>query len=302
MAGTRTVAGVSDGDTIYRAASAIRTALVGRKMVRFDAPRLVGKPPVAGRTIEHVRSHGKDLDVVFDDSVVLHTRLRLSGAWHLYHRDERWRRSYQQMRAAIETEDWLAVCFNAPVVETYTLPDRRRHPGMGSLGPDLGRHGTDRARCIDLVLSYPDGGTTLAEMMFDERVMCGVGNVYRSEALWVCELSPWAPVGALSQAEAQMLVNAAHRLVRANLHHAERVVTANVKGGLAVYGRTMQQCVRCRESIEEVQHGDPHRMVYWCPGCQLRHDPSAHTVDTREMDRHPAAVKYLRQLPWRRAV
>jgi endonuclease-8 len=294
------VAFVPEGDTIYRAAAALRTALVGQKLVRFDAPRLVGPAPVAGRTIETVRSHGKHLEIIFDDGIVLHSHMRMTGSWHLYHPGERWRRPHRQMRAIIDTADWQAVCFNAPVLETYRVPDRRRHPGMGNLGPDLCSTSTDLRRCVDLVLSYPDPEETVAEVMLDQRVMCGIGNVYRSEVLWACELSPWEPVGTLSEARVEMLVNTAARLLRANLQYTERITTANVKGGLAVYGRTMQMCVRCHGTIESTRHGEFARVVYWCPGCQRRHDPQVEMAPEREMDPHPAAAQYLRDLPWRR--
>lgn len=277
----------------------MRTALIGRKLVRFDAPELVGTPPRAGRTIEHVRSHGKDVNIVFDDSLVLHTHLRMSSAWHLYHRGERWRRSYRQMRAAIETDEWLAVCFSAPVVETYLIPDRRRHPGMGLLGPDISRSDTDLAHCVDLVLSHPDPDAAIAEVLLDQRVISGVGNVYRSEVLWACALHPWAPVGSLSHTDVTNVVSMAARLLRANLEHAERITTPGVDDGLAVYGRTMQRCVRCAGSIETSRRGDFTRIVYWCPGCQVRYSPDQ-SAGQREMDPHPAATKYLRDLPWRK--
>jgi endonuclease-8 len=291
---------VPEGDTIYRAAAALRTALVGEKLLRFDAVRLIGPVPVAGRTIEAVRSHGKHLQIVFDDGVVLHSHMRLTGTWHLYHPGERWRRSHRSMRATLDTATWQAVCFNAPLLETYRVPDRTRHPGMGNLGPDLCAPHTDLHQCVDLVLSYPDPAATIAEVLLDQRVMCGVGNVYRSEVLWACQLSPWAEVGSLSQAEAEAVVYTAAHLLRANLHSAQRVTTADVRGGLAVYRRAMQMCARCHDTIEATRHGQFARVVYWCPGCQRRHDPPVDGLDDREMDPHPAATRYLRDLPWRR--
>ena len=149
---------VPEGDTIHRTASAIRTALVGRPMVRFDAPRLIGPVPQAGRTVETVESHGKHLEITWDDGLVLHTHMRMSGSWHLYRAEEPWRRPYHQLRAAIETTEWVAVCFNAPIVETYREPDRRRHPGRGRLGPDLCKTTTDLADVVDLVLRIPGAG------------------------------------------------------------------------------------------------------------------------------------------------
>ena len=68
-----------EGDTIHRTAAALRTALVGKPMTRFDAPRLIGPGPQAGRIIERVECHGKHLEIVFDDGLVLHTHMRMIG-------------------------------------------------------------------------------------------------------------------------------------------------------------------------------------------------------------------------------
>lgn len=292
-----------EGDTIHRAASALRTALAGKMMIRFDAPRLVGPSPQAGRVVERVESHGKHLEIEWGDGLILHTHLRMSGSWHLYRTGDQWRKGYRQMRATIEVEDWVAVCFNAPVVETYRSPDRRRHPGMGRLGPDLCKPDTDLAAVVNLLLSYPDASERLGEVLLDQRVMCGVGNVYRCEVLWADELSPFAPVGELSEHDAVRIVNTAASLLRANLHNADRVTAPGVKGGLAVYGRNGQPCARCGGTIASRRVGQNRRLLYWCPGCQVHLHPKAvRRADDTPMDPHPAAAKFLADLPWNRDV
>lgn len=290
-----------EGDTIHRSASAMRTALAGKKMVRFDAPRLIGPVPQAGRIIEQVESHGKHLVVEWDDGLVLDTHMRMTGSWHLYRTGDRWRRPYRQMRAAIETADWVAVCFNAPNVETYRHADRRRHPGMGRLGPDLCNTDTDLGAVVNLLLTVPEPDTRVGEALLDQRVMCGVGNVYRCEVLWATELSPWARVGTLSEHDAIRVVNTAARMLRSNLHHSRRVTAPTVKGGLAVYGRNGQDCPRCRSTVECRRTGEYQRILYWCPGCQLHLDPKLErSTDDTPMDPHPAAQRWLADLPWNR--
>lgn len=272
-------------------------------MVRFDAPRLIGPVPQAGRMVERVESHGKHLEIEWDNAMVLHTHMRMSGSWHLYRRGEKWRKPYRQMRAAIETEDWVAVCFNAPLVETYRRPDKRRHPGMGRLGPDLCRPDVDLGAVVNLLLSYPDGDARIAEVLLDQRVMCGIGNVYRCEVLWAIGMSPFATASSLSERDAIRLVNTAVSQLRANLHHATRITANQVKGGLAVYGRTGQRCARCIASIETRRMGLHNRLLYWCPGCQVHLDPRIEVADdTPTMDPHPAAQKFLADLPWNRDV
>lgn len=290
-----------EGDTIHRSASALRTALAGKPMVRFEAPRLVGPVPQAGRVVERVESHGKHIEIVWDDNLVLHTHMRMSGAWHLHRPGDRWRRPHAQMRVAIEVEDWLALCFNAPVVETYQIRDRRRHPGMGRLGPDLCDASIDLRRVVDLLLAYPDRDARLGEVLLDQRVMCGVGNVYRCEVLFATELSPFAPVGSLREPDARHIVEVAATMLRANLGSPRRVTDARARGGLAVYGRPGQRCVRCGETIHSQPLGIHRRILYWCPGCQTRLDPRAQRPgDETPIDPHPAARRFLADLPWNR--
>ncbi len=295
-----------EGDTIHRAAAALRTALVGRPVARFDAPRLYGPRPAPGRVIELVESHGKHLEIVWDDGLVLHTHQRMTGSWHLYRVGERWRKPNNQMRVVIEVTDWVAVCFNAPVVETYREFDIHRHPGFGRLGPDLC---TAPVRELELaarrIHEYPQRDAPVAEVLLDQHVACGVGNVFRSEILWACEISPFAPVTSLQPADCVQLINAATRMLRANLRASAggRVTQPEIPGGLAVYGRNGQRCARCGDTVQVKRIGDHARLLYWCGGCQHRLapqlDPSAPGVD-RSMDPHPAAAKYLAELPWRR--
>jgi endonuclease-8 len=283
---------------IARTASTMRTALVGRPMVRFDAPILIGPSPQAGRMVELVEARGKHLEVMWDDGLVLDTHLKGSSEWHVYRPGAPWRRSWDQLRASIETDDWVAVCFNASNVETYRQPDGQRHPGRGRLGPDLNAASADLPEAVDLLLSYPDPEARLRDVMVDLHVMRGVGNVYRCEVLWATELSPWTHMSDLTHHDAVMIVNTAAKMIRVNRGRVRRATTSHTDAGLAVYGRCGQGCIRCHETIESRPVGRSGRMLYWCPGCQVRLD-RRHAPEVPEMDPHPAAVKYLNELPWR---
>ena len=292
-----------DGDVIHRSAAALRTALVGRATTRFDAPGLYGPRPTQSRVIERVECAGRNLEVVWDDGLVLHTNLRLSGTWHLYRIGERWRKPGEQMRVAIEVPEWVAVCFNAPVVETYREFDRYRHPGFGRLGPDVVT-ATDAqlTECARGISQYPDPQATVAEVLLDQHLVGGIGNVLRSEILWSCELSPFAVVSELHPEDCVHVINAAARMLRSNAQPVYRVTNAELPGGLAVYGRNGQRCARCGDTVHVRNVGENVRSLYWCPGCQVLHQPvTTHTGEQpREMDPHPAAAKYLADLPWRR--
>lgn len=262
-----------DGLGLHRAAAALRTALCDRKIMRFEAPRLIGVVPNAGRVVERVESHGRHLEVTWDDGIILHTHFRRStGAWFVHRAGESWRLPHKQVSALIEVRDYVAVCFNATTVETYRGPDEVRHPGLGGVGPDISRPDADLPRCVELLLTYRDQNACLADVLLDPRVMFGLGNVYRSEVLWACELNPRATVASLCEGTATRLVNVGASLVRANLQQPDLVTLPGVAGELAVYGRRAQACHRCGGTVRERATGPAGRSLYWCPGCQVRGD------------------------------
>lgn len=275
----------------------MRTALVGHPMVRFDAPQLVGPVPRAGRIVEAIEANGKHVEVVWDDGIVLDTHLKGRSEWHVYRNGAPWQRSWEQLKASIQTDDFVAVCFAASHVETYRQRDRARHPGRGRLGPDLTDPRADPRQAVDLMLAHPDRDARLRDVLVDQHVMQGVGNVYRCEVLWEAELSPWAHIADLTHHDALLIVNTAAKMVRAN---TRRATGHSASSGLAVYGRCGQGCLRCHETIESLPVGRQGRMLYWCPGCQVRLD-RRQPVDVPAADPHPAAMKYLSELRLRRA-
>jgi len=291
-----------EGDSVDRATAAMRTALCDRRMLAFDAPRLIGAVPCAGRTIERVERRGRHVEVEWDDGITLHTHLRAGAEWHVHRSGDTWRRTHDEVRALIEVDGWVAVCFGAPVVETFRRPDASRHPGLGGVGPDFARADADLARCAQRLTTYRDPQAPLGDVLLDQHVFCGVGNVLRSEVLWASELSPYARVGDLAEPDAGRLVNLAARMVRARLRADDETIHVPVPGpGAAVYGRSGRSCLRCTETVRSRPLGRDARVLYWCPGCQLRLVPSPPAPDeTREMDRHPAAAAFLADLPWRR--
>jgi endonuclease VIII len=260
---------VPEGDTIYRTAAALRAALLGRSITGFEVAQVViGVRPRVGSVIERVDSHGKHLEMGWDDGTVLHTHLRMSGSWHLYRIGEGWRKPLNQARVVVLTDAFEAVCFNAPIIETYRTHDYLWHPFLGRLGPDLADANVSIDECVDRMNLFCESDRTVAETLLDQRVACGVGNVWKSETLWLSGVHPETPIGALVDEQKAFLIRTASDLLRANLDRVDRVTTSEI-GGLAVYGRANRRCFRCGDTIEVSQHGEQTRVTYWCGGCQM---------------------------------
>ncbi len=262
-----------DAANIYRSAVALRTALLGKELFRFESPNLVGIRPSVGRVVEEVRSHGKSVEIIWDDGVVLHTHLRMFGSWDLYRAGERWKKPKDRASVVIVVSDWIVVCFNAAIVETYRDFDPRRHPILGRRGPDLTRADADLEECVDRIMNYPERDTPIADVLLDQRVMSGIGNVYRCELLWACEIHPWAHVGSLKRGECREMVMLASEMILANRDHTPHETAEEFSGSLAVYGRQGKHCQRCGDVIKVTHHGEAHRVLYWCPNCQIVHQP-----------------------------
>jgi endonuclease-8 len=247
-----------EGDTIHRTAAALDRVLAGKELVRFEAPRLVHEPFPSATVVEGATAVGKHCLVHFDDGRTLRTHMRMTGAWHLYRPGERWRKSRGAMRALVAVDDWVAVCFAAPEVELVT------DAGVAAtdhLGPDLviaDDADIERAALLLVELSAPD--REIGDALLDQRIACGVGNVWKSESLFAEGIDPFAPVAALSADERRALIATASRLLRAQV--------ARPGGARGVYGRRGQPCPRCGSPIDWRPQGPHRRGTYWCGACQ----------------------------------
>jgi endonuclease-8 len=254
---------VPEGDTIHRAAARLRPALEGRALVRFEARRVPPPHPSPGTRVEAVEARGKHLLVRFADGRTLDTHLRMTGSWHLYETGARWRKPAHLARAVVEVEGWTAVCFSAPVVR-FTDADA----ATGHLGPDLCLPGADLDAVVERMASVADDATAVADVLLDQRVCCGVGNVYKSEVCFACRLDPLTPLAAVDAPTRRALAETAARLLRANLGSGPRTTVPGQPGTLAVYGRARRPCRRCGAPIEFRRTGPHARSTYWCPVCQ----------------------------------
>jgi endonuclease-8 len=246
---------VPEGDTLHRIADRLRPALAGKRLARFEAPRLRGDRPRPGDAIEAVHARGKHLLIDFGSGLTLRTHLRMNGMWHLYRTGERWQRGPQYARAVVETDDgWCAVCFAAPVVETF-----HRQAGtpaaLARLGPDLCEPEVDLDAVLYRFAALTRPEDEIGDVLMDQRIAAGIGNMHKSEACFACGIDPFTPVGRIPDEARRRLYAAAHRNLRSH-------------PGNAVYGRAGRPCLRCGTPIKRRRQGPQARGTYWCPRCQ----------------------------------
>lgn len=256
-----------EGDTIHRTAANLDRALGGKRLARFDAPRLRWAPFPDGTIVEGADAIGKHCFIHFDDGRALRTHMRMDGSWHLYRPGERWRRAASAMRALVEVDDWVAVCFAAPEVELVTGASGRGSGKRDSaatatahLGPDLCVADADVERAARLLVELSAPDREIGDALLDQRIACGVGNAWKSETLFAERIDPFRPVSSLTDDERAALMRTASRFL------VEQI--ARPTGVRMVYGRRHQPCRACGTPIEWRPQGSHRRGTYWCPACQ----------------------------------
>lgn len=254
-----------EGDTLWNIAYRLRPLVAGRPVEEIEVHRPRYPTPAAGTVVDGVRSVGKHLLISFDGGTIVHTHLLMAGEWHLYRVGERWRDSPGAVRVRLRVDGLDAICFRAPTVDVYPAKDSRPRP-WDQIGPDLCGEHVDHNEIIRRAAAE-DSRREIADLLLDQRVAAGIGNVYKSETLWACRTDPFAPLAGFGVVEVRTLYETASRLLRANLGRAKR---QTFQRGLAVYGRAHRDCPRCHQTIRIERQGALARLTYWCPGCQVR--------------------------------
>ena len=255
-----------EGDTVYRAARRLHDALAGTELTRCDlrVPKFA-TVDFTGQMVHEVVSRGKHLLVRVGEHSI-HSHLKMEGIWHVYRPGQRWRAPAFKARAVLANERAEAVGFELGLLEVVPAADEA--DVVGYLGPDLLGPDWDAELALANLLADPEREVGLA--LLDQRVLAGLGNVYRAELCFLRGILPTRPIGEVP--EPSRVIALAKRLIDANRDREARTFTGNeFRDRMWVYGRAGEPCRRCGTRIRRGQLGDTElqlREVWWCPRCQ----------------------------------
>ena len=261
-----------EGDTIHKIANFLAPLLEDQIIVRARLANRFAAEQCTGRRVTNVVARGKHLFIEFEDSSAIRSHLGMYGSWHRYAPHEAWRKPRTQASLVLATATDEYVCFNAKEVELVVTPSVRDRIVHDRLGPDLIADNIDTAWLVRRAREFLDDETLIADALLDQRIASGIGNVYKSEVLFIEQLAPQAPLGCVpDEALARCFISAAE-LLRKNLGGGKRVTRFENDGAgrLWVYGREGLPCLKCDTPIEKGQLGRHHRATYWCPSCQTQ--------------------------------
>lgn len=216
---------------------------------------------LAGRRVEAIRTHGKNLFIDFDGGLTLHSHLRMTGAWAVTKTGGPTRRARRRAWLVLTVGDTEVIEFDGPVLELMTKARSRGDLRLASLGPDVLAEEFDFEVFLRR-LREDDPTRGFGDALLDQRTIAGIGNIWKAETCWGAGISPWRPVGDITDAEAARAIELVRPRMFASAEGRER------EQERGAYGRGGRPCSRCGTPIEARGQGDDNRLTWWCPGCQ----------------------------------
>ena len=266
-----------EGDTIYRAAGQLRSAFEGTIIVdahqELTNERAIDLSHLEGHPVRAVESRGKHLFIHFSTQEILHTHLGMTGAWRVFGLEATWGKPAWQAWVALSNKDSTCVCFSPKTCELISVAKLRRDPYLSRLGPDLLSAHCNLDEALDRLCSRPE--LPVGEAVMNQTLVSGIGNVYKSEVLFLCEQEPFELVGNLPREQLRRILEKASALLKRNVGRGMRKTRFGLDGSRQwVYGRAKEHCMKCGQPILIRRQGTLGRTTFWCPQCQRSRDAS----------------------------
>ena len=250
-----------EGDTIHKQVPALRHTLVGEALQRLEGrggQRFFGSPT----RVREVEAVGKHCLLHLDNEHILRVHLGMHGRWHRYFGNERLR---GEIHLLLQTSQARVVCLQPREVEVFASSERRRHPVLSRLGPDLLGPEPDWDEIRQRALRRSPVDRPLGELLLDQQIAAGLGNVYKNELcfLGAYDGGPWpwrgergfSPWSAWQVEGWLSLFQRGRALMQLNLGGWPRTTTRDASRAIGqgprcwAYDRKGQPCLRCRGRI-----------------------------------------------------
>jgi endonuclease VIII len=255
---------VAEGDTIHRTARALQEALGGKQISEVSVPNPLGPlrrqsrrvDQLRGATMERAEARGKHLLLHFDRGLVLHSHLGMRGSWRIFGGTRaRDRRAW----VVLSVPGAQAAELDGSHLDLRTDTELRSNPRLRSLGPDVLAPDFDAATGV-AALRRADQARQIGDVLLDQRVLAGIGNIYKCEGCWSARVDPWRALSDLDDEDLRRLVTEIGGLMRYGVEMG--------RTPRSIYRRARQRCPRCGTPISSRGQGDANRTTYWCASCQ----------------------------------
>ena len=291
-----------EGHTVHRVAQLFRDDFVGHHVSTLSPQGRFadGAALLNGRLVESAQAVGKQLFVYFEGGLVLRVHLGIYGAWSVTNRVEhlslgapRAKREeglvesdseafppepIGQVRLRVATDDVVADLRGPTACEVIGRDEA--DAAIEALGPDpmVGSRAKSQARFVERMSST---STPIALALMNQKLVAGIGNVYRAELLFRHRLDPFVPAKSLGEDTLVELWKDWTKLLADGIKTGvmrtrNDLSPAQFKKSLAdsriryfVYKRAGKPCRVCGTPIVLSELGG--RKLYFCPSCQVAH-------------------------------
>jgi endonuclease VIII len=247
-----------EGDSIRRVAIKL-APIVGQVIERATTQGLFRN--IAGRMVTHVHSHGKHLAIDLDDATQIRVHQGMNGRFYNFTRADGEvrlaRTSPGRASLVLATATDLFLWQTCPTVEIVPRRAPLRGMAIGALGPDVLAGDFDSRQAAERAAVHES--RMIADVLLDQRVVAGLGNIWKTESLFANRIDPRTRVAAIPKHVLISIYESARELIKRSVE-GERDFSA--------YSRTGKPCPRCSASIIAYQLGDPPRWTWSCPDCQ----------------------------------
>jgi endonuclease-8 len=241
-----------EGDAVHRVARRLQVLVGDELEVEAPHPRAAVKqlaPILDGRRLEAVEAIGKNLLLRFEGGVVVRSHMWMKGRWRVLPREAE---IFGVPWLVLRGERHVGVLSGGAVLELDRGVARR-------IGPDILAEPPDFAEMLRNLRAV-DQSRDVGDAILDQRLIGGIGNVWKVESLWAERVSPWLPLAGVTDEQLLRVLMAAERLMRDRLEGG--------RADVRIYRRKGRGCPRCGTSVRSWPQGDNARMAYWCPRCQ----------------------------------
>jgi endonuclease VIII len=264
---------MAEGHAVIRWARTLGV-LVGEPLEDVVLPRRSGDRGAAlrGEYVRSIHTHGKHLLLHLSNDETIHTHAMQYGSWQVGTRPLDLRKASQYVRLRLVTTAHEAVFYHGPVIELLSVAELASHGVLNALGPDVMASVFDRDEAAHRIATA--GERAIGDVVLDQRVVAGLGNIFKSEGLFLARVDPRRPAASVTRAEQDILWDEIVPIMWRGTEQYGKTATTPLEmqavGALHwVYRRKGHPCFRCGTKIAMVRQGDLARSTYYCPLCQV---------------------------------
>jgi len=248
---------MSEGPQVKRIAERLQKVLQGQIITDCSTHRENLREFAAGATgsrICRVFCKGKHIFLEFSTEQFLQNHLLMRGKW----------RTIKGRLLLLPSEMWLAlevhnttVCnVNGQVLRVLDADGLQSQ--LHALGPDVMSSECTREHMIHGIRQHD---TAIGELLLNQSVLSGIGNVAKSESLFLAGVHPQAAASALASQKLACLTEFIRYVMWESYHAGGRWTHR-------VYRRYGMKCYECGNRIVMIRQGKQRRSTYFCPSCQ----------------------------------